>query len=534
MNPFRPPITSLRWGAVAVGLVLAVTTREGFEPPIVLGAVILVGYAAWRSRRPLWSAPTTDAPIAAEALVHAAVVVATGAWDSPFAVTLLTAVVAIGFARGYAPALAVALASTALVTVPHLSTSSALGAALGLSTQWTVELLLVGVIAGYARRLSVEAAERHGRDLDRLERLAQANALLHSLHDVAKALPASLDLEEALDSVVARLRSFFELTGLALFLPDDHDGGWTVVRQQGVRLPYRLAAEALPGCVAAALDPPLRTRRADVTSTGGLATGSRSGLYAPLCARGEIVAVVAVEHEDPRRFSARDAEVLDGFAEGAALAIDNARRFAQLRSAGADEERRRIAGELHDRVGQSLACMAFEIDLLVRHRGDGELRSGLEGLGRDLRAVIGDIRDTLSDLRTDVSEARGFEETVEALCARVNQRQGMKAVFHYGSCRRLPLTQERVLWRVVAETVDQAVRQGECSVELWWACDGADAQLEIVVDAAEAGEDWPQASWTRTLAAQVAGVGGVLEVDVVAEGTTRLRCSLSAMSVALP
>lgn len=526
MNLLRPPITSLRWGAVAVGLVLAVT-RGGLDAPIVLGAAILVGYAAWRTRRPLWCAPTTDGPIAAEALVHAAVVVVTGAWDSPFAMSLLTAVVAIGFARGYAAALVVALASSAVVTVPHLGTPSGLGPALGVSAQWTVELLLVAVIAAYGRRLSVEAAERHGRDVDRLERLTQANTLLHSLHDVAKALPASLDLEEALDSVVARLRSFFELTTLALFLPDERDGAWTVVRQQGVRLPSRLPSEALPGWVATSLDPPLRARRVDVTSSGGgLASASRSGLYAALCARGEVVAVVAVEHEEPRRFSARDAEVLDGFAEGAALAIDNARRFSGLRRAGADEERRRIAGELHDRVGQSLACMAFEIDLLVRHRGDDELRSGLEGLGRDLRAVIADIRDTLSDLRTDVSEARGFEETVEALLARVNERRGTKAVFHYGSCRRLPLDHERVLWRVVAESVDQAVRQGACSIELWWACDGANAQLEIVVGVAQPDGDWCDAGWARTLADQVAGIGALLEVDVVAEEVIRLRCSL--------
>ncbi|MDP9005527.1 MAG: histidine kinase [Actinomycetota bacterium] len=531
MNPFRPPITSLRWGAVAVGLVLAVT-REGPHASLLLGAATLVGYAAWRTRRPLpLTVATSRRPIAVEALVHVAVVVATGSWESPFALSLLTAVVAIGFARGYASALGVALVSSALVAAPyHLTTLADTGPALGLSAQWTVELLLVAAIAGYARRFSVEAAERHGRDLDRLERLAQANALLHSLHDVAQALPASLDLDEALDSVVARVRSFFELTAVAVFLPDERDQGWTVARQQGARLPYQLPPAALPRRVATALDPPLAARRADLTpATGdGVAASSRSGLYAPLCARGEVVAIVAVEHEEPRRFSARDVEVIDGFAEGAALAIDNARRFAQLRRAGADEERSRIAGELHDRVGQSLACMAFEIDLLVRHRGDDELRSGLEGLGRDLRAVIGDIRDTLSDLRTDVSEARGLEETVEALLARVNERRGTKAVFHYGTCRRLPLRAERVLWRVVVETVNQAVRQGDCSLEVWWACDGANAQLEIVVDVADWDGDWSEARWTRTLADQAAGIGAVLELDVLDEGTSRLRCSLAA------
>ena len=530
MNPFRPPITSLRWGAVAVGLVLAVTRGE-LDATLLVGAATLVGFAAWRTRRPLaLSVRAARGPIATEALVHVAVVAATGSWESPFAISLLTAVVAIGFARGYAAALGVGAVSAGLVAAPYVATASEARHALGLSAQWTVELLLVAAIAGYARRFSVEAAERHGRDLDRLERLAEANTLLHSLHDVAQALPASLDVDEALDSVVARLRSFFELTAVAVFLRDERDGGWTVARQQGTRLPTQLPAAALPSCVAASLDPPLRARRTEINLArgGGIAPGSRSGLYAPLCARGEVVALVAVEHEEPRRFSPRDAQVIDGFAEGAALAIDNARRFARLRRASADEERSRIAGELHDRVGQSLACMAFEIDLLVRRCGDVELQHGLQGLGRDLRAVIADIRDTLSDLRTDVSEARSFEETVETLLARVNERRGTKAVFHYGTCRRLPLASERVLWRIVAEAVNQALRQGECSIEVWWACDGTTAQLEVVVDLAEPGEDWSRAGWTRTLADQAAGIGAVVDVDVPVEGTSRLRCSLAA------
>ena len=528
MNPFRPPITSLRWGAVAVGMILAVT-RSRLDGSLLLGATVLVGYAAWRSRRPLPIGARR--PIVIEAVVHLAVVTATGFWESPFALSLLIAVVAIGFAQGYVAALGVGVVSSTLVAIPyHLTTPTALAPALGLTAQWTVELALVAVIAGYARRFSVEAAERHGRDLDRLERLAQANALLHSLHDVAQALPASLDLDEALDSVVARLRSFFDLTALALFLPDEVGGGWTVARQQGARLPAHVSPAALPRWGSPAGEPPLRTCRLDLAPAAGagMTAASRSGLYAPLFARGELVGVVAVEHDEPHRFSDRDREVLDGFSEGAALAIDNARRFAQLRRTSVAEERGRIAGELHDRVGQSLAGMAFEIDLLVRHRADDELREGLASLGRDLRSVIGEIRDTLADLRTDVSDARSFEATVEALVARVNERRGIKALFHYGTCRRLALAREQVFWRVVAETVNQAVRQGECAIELWWACDGTNAELEITTEAAEAEPPTHDAPWIRTLADQAATIGAVLELDATADGKSRLRCALAA------
>lgn len=533
MNPFRPPVTAIRWGAVAVGLILAGANLWRLRPEDVAGAALLLAYAGWRTYRPLGlDRDTPNAAVALEASVHLVVVVGTGCWDSPFVLSLVTAVLVVGFARGFAPALRVGLLSAAVVAVPyHLTATGPVGAQAGLTAQWTTELLLVAAVAGYARRFSIEVAERHSRDLDRLDRLAQANALLHSLHDVAQALPASLDLDEALDSIVARMRTFYDLTTIAVLLPEETGSGWIVGRSQGVRLAARLDGDSLSEGIRDTLEGPAGARRVSLGPDDGLAASSRSGLYAPLYARDEIVGVLAVEHEVPRHFSSRDVQVLDGFTEGAALAIDNARRFAQLRRTSADEERSRIAGELHDRVGQSLACLAFEIDLLVRHRADEELRPGLHGLGRDLRTVIGDIRDTLSDLRSDVTEDRGLVETVEAFFDRVNQRSGHKALFHFGRCRRLPLPQERVMWRILYDTVNQALRRGNCTVEVWWACDGSSATLEVTtdVDGFDLNGDAPaDTEWVNGVRELAAGIGATLEREDPAEGTSRISCSLTA------
>jgi len=45
----------------------------------------------------------------------------------------------------------------------------------------------------------------------------------------------------------------------------------------------------------------------------------------------------------------------------------------------------------------------------------------------------------------EVTEDRGLVETAEAFLARVNERSGRKALFHYGRCQRLPLVEERVI-----------------------------------------------------------------------------------------
>lgn len=532
MNPFHPPITALRWGAVALGVVMAVTRAGSSHLEFLAGTLVLVGYAAWRTVRPI---PLHDrslrASSLAEAGLHLGVVAATGFWDSPFVVSLLTAVVVVGFARGFNAALRIAAASATALALPyHLLTSTPWEEAAALTVQWSTELLLVAAVAGYARRFSVEVTERHHRDLDRIDRLAEANTLLTSLHDVAQALPTSLDLDEALDSVVARARAFCDVRTVVVLVPEESGPGWVVSRQSGARLPDRVEVSALPSGLAGLVGAPVRTTQVGLVEGEGVVGRSRSGLYVPLLARGDLVGLLVLEHDQPKWFSNRDVEVLDGFAEGAALAIDNARRFSRLRTTSVAEERSRIAGELHDRVGQSLACLAFEVDLLLRRTSNDEVRFGLEQLRSGLRSAIGDIRDTLSELRTDVTEDRGLVETAEAFLGRVNERSGSKAVLHYGHSVRLPLAQERVMWRILYETVNQALRRGDCTVEVWWTCDGRQAQLEVTtdVDGFDLHEGAPPGSWVHTLRESAAGIGATVDIQEPIEGTWQLRCSLSS------
>ena len=52
-------------------------------------------------------------------------------------------------------------------------------------------------------------------------------------------------------------------------------------------------------------------------------------------------------------------------ARAAALAIDNARWLERIHTLGMEQERTRLARELHDHIGQSVVYLGFEIDRLV-------------------------------------------------------------------------------------------------------------------------------------------------------------------------
>lgn len=531
MAQFRPVILATRWGTAGVGLVLAAGNTPGQSRAGLLAwAVVIVAYATFRTVRPLAYHDRLGevAQVYTEVALHTLVLVATGYWTSPFVFSLLTAIVIAGFARGFGFALRVALASVLAVAIPSVLLTED---QLRVSVQWASEAVLVALVAGYARRITGEADRQQSLALDRLGRLADANALLFSLHQVAQALPASLDLEEVLDGTMARLRDLFEYTAAAVLLLDTADGTWRVARRDGARLPNRLEPTELAPPLQRALEQRVVVHEPNLLAAGGpgLSPQMYSGLYTVLLARGAVVGLVALEQDEPFHFSLRDGELLTGFAEPAALALDNAQWFGRLRTVGAEEERMRIARDLHDRIGQSLAYLAFELDRIVKSNDSGkDIGEPLDHLRSDLRTVIREVRDTLYDLRTDVTETQDMATVLELYAARIADRSGLDVAVRAREQQRLPLLQERELFRIAQEALANIEKHAEAKeVTVTWRSNGSTAVLEISDD----GKGFPIGRAGRLdsygilgMRERAASIGAILDVDSQPGLGTRVRC----------
>ena len=483
------PLLSLgagvRWGTLGLGLVLAAISGQ---TTLTVGAwaLALAGMTLWLSQEDAGQGPPPALAVAAELAVDVAAVVTTGGWSSPFVFCLLGGVMTVGFTRGLATGLRVAFGVTVAVALPfHLNLEVLDGDSLRLTGQWTVELLLVATLAAYARRLFGQAQEQHTLTLDRMSQLTEANELLVSLHRVAQTLPASLDLEQVLASTINRLRSLIDCDVVAVLLHDEATDTWTVAAAEGAALRRTFATSELPRPLAAATTSSVASL---VVSLGpGEALGPevlcRSGLYAPLRARGALLGLIALEQHEPGFYGRRDLRILDGFVEPAALAMDNARWFSRLRTIGADEERLRIARDMHDSVGQSLAFVAFKLDRLAGMTTEGKLHEELNVLRNEVRGVLTEVRDTLCDLRTDVTEERGLVETLEEFLERVEARADFDVTYTHESTARLPLVQERELWRVAHEAVTNVERHARARhLRVRWQCDGRRARLTVADD----------------------------------------------------
>ncbi|MBK5222395.1 MAG: GAF domain-containing sensor histidine kinase [Acidimicrobiia bacterium] len=536
LRPFNPAILTIRWGATIACLALAAQSFVDRDLDVVAWTFAVVSYTAFRTISPIRYVGDTRSLLAVlgEVGLLTLAVTGTGYWSSPFVVSLVSAIMVAGFARGFGFALRISVVAVLAVAIPDAARAEYVWEIDGaVSLERAVILLMVSVIAGYARRISGEADAQHTLALDRLGRLADANALLFSLHRVAQTLPASLDFDEVLDSTVQRLRGLLDFDAAAVLIADDTDGTWHVARREGLRLGDRLSESELPGVLRTVAERRELVVRNELSNAHpGLAPSMGSGIYAPLTARGALIGLVSLEHKDERHFTQRDVELINGFVEPVALAIDNARWFMRLRTVGADEERTRIARELHDRIGQSLAYLAFELDRIVSAQARGaEIGPSLDQLRDDVRGVIGEVRDTLYDLRTDVSDNQDLADTLDQFIQRVKDRTGLEITLYADRGPRLPILQEREMWRIAQEALTNVERHAKASrVRVLWRCNGQAAALEIADD----GAGFPVGRSGRLdsygimgMRERAASIGATLDVLSEPGKGTRVRCYLA-------
>ena len=299
-----------------------------------------------------------------------------GAWCSPFVLCLLG-----GSCRSASPASPAACRGRRRQPdrgrSRHLDLQALSIGACRTSVQWAVELMLVAFLAGYARRLFGEVREQHTLALDRMRQLTEANALLASLHRVAQTLPASLDIQRGPDAPRSpATRAWSTSTSWPCSSLDDADGAVDRRGRRGRRrCPGRIQPADLPASMAAAAAA-ARPRSSRQPRPARTAWARRScPRVRPVCPAARLGAPSSGLHR-PRAARARPLR------HGATwrCSTDSSSRplspsttpggSRRLRTVGADEERNRIARELHDRVGQSLAFLGFELDRLAAKAED--------------------------------------------------------------------------------------------------------------------------------------------------------------------
>jgi signal transduction histidine kinase len=171
------------------------------------------------------------------------------------------------------------------------------------------------------------------------------------------------------------------------------------------------------------------------------------------------------------------AHALAAFATGRLLAVRAELLLTEreLRAAQADrtvlldrtlrrgeEERVRVANELHDGAVQRLTALGYLLESAARRTRDGDRAAALasiESARRELSTEIGGLRRLMSDLRPTVLEHHGLEHALRELLPSVLGEADARFVLVSDlGPERLPAETEVVLYRVARESLLNVAR----------------------------------------------------------------------------
>jgi signal transduction histidine kinase len=133
---------------------------------------------------------------------------------------------------------------------------------------------------------------------------------------------------------------------------------------------------------------------------------------------------------------------------------------------GADEERRRIAGDLHDGPIQRLTASAFALDLVVNRLARGELTTVAEDLGEVREALaeqMRELRRLMTELRPPVLDEGGVAAAIANRAVLALGEDSICSVHdRTGAVRFLPEL-ETAVYRVAGEALANVARHARAS-----------------------------------------------------------------------
>lgn len=255
-----------------------------------------------------------------------------------------------------------------------------------------------------------------------------------------------------------------ELTSEARFLESLVDSMAAIAGATDVLLETCAQAEQLFEARARLLQPGERPPRAP----------AENAIVIPIKARDEKIGALRLSRKRP--FDRDDVVRATVLCDFAAREFENARLLAeaQVRETERDrlsdqlitaeqEERRRLANELHDGAVQSLSGIALLLDAGLNSIAEGRGGEAREIIARALdrhRATIGQLRDLSFNLEPVILRDHGFVMAVRALTEQIEIAHDIVVDVSVDAGDALPEKTQAALYQLIREALNQAVRRG--------------------------------------------------------------------------
>jgi len=388
--------------------------------------------------------------------------------------------------------------------------------------EWTVLAAVAGIVGLAVRRLVRSRADAVEPEF------AQAARLLTQLRTIARQLPGGLDPGSLGDRLLDELQQVASAHRSAV-LTGSGGGRLEVLTQ---RAPGRVAWETSFDA-----DTPLADTWASQQPQLSSRTLDRAGpdtpvsvLVLPMITGVRTVGLVVLESDDPGAYSPAAVAEASEVVRNAALRLETALLFDEVRGLATVEERQRLAREIHDGVAQELVMVGYGIDNAIADLPDGSeaAESTLRLLRAEVTRVITELRLSLFELRSDVDRHGGLGSAIADYARTIGSSAGLRVHLSLDeSTARLPAAVESELLRIAQEAVTNA-RKHAGAANLWVTCevDPPFAQIEVSDDGKGLGKR-PDGRYGMTIMAERANrVRAELEIVPRAPKGTTVRVVL--------
>ena len=266
----------------------------------------------------------------------------------------------------------------------------------------------------------------------------------------------------------------------------------------------------------------------------------------PLIYRDRLLGVLTVDKRDPGGyFTEGEQEIFCLFATQAAIAIENARLFEQVRDGRErlqslsrqlvevqEAERRNIARELHDEIGQLLTGLKLLLEMSARVRPE-KVKARLSEAQALANELMARVRELSLDLRPAMLDDLGVLPALLWHFERFTELSKVRVVFRHSGLegQRFSPEVETAVYRIVQEALTNVARHAKVA-EVAVRLRAHEKTLDLRIEDRGAGFD-PEATLSAAASSGLAGMreraallGGRLTVTSTPGSGTRVMAEL--------